>query len=49
MTSVEPAPKTIAVVVPFLNEEDNIPEMYRRLDALFAGMLVRYIQVRRAK
>jgi polyisoprenyl-phosphate glycosyltransferase len=30
--------KTIAVVVPFLNEEDNIPEMYRRLDALFAGM-----------
>lgn len=30
--------KTIAVVIPFLNEEDNIPEMYRRLDALFATM-----------
>lgn len=35
----EPAQqKTIAVVIPFLNEEDNIPEMYRRLDALFATM-----------
>lgn len=30
--------KTIAVVIPFLNEEENIPEMYRRLDALFATM-----------
>lgn len=30
--------KTIAVVIPFLNEEENIPEMYRRLDAVFAGM-----------
>ena len=30
--------KTIAIVVPFLNEEDNIPEMYRRLDALFKTM-----------
>jgi glycosyltransferase involved in cell wall biosynthesis len=30
--------KTIAVVIPFLDEEDNIPEMYRRLDAMFARM-----------
>lgn len=30
--------KTIVVVVPFLDEEANIPEMYRRLDAVFAGM-----------
>lgn len=30
--------KTIAVVIPFLNEEINIPEMYRRLDAVFAEM-----------
>lgn len=30
--------KTIDVVIPFLNEEANIPEMYRRLDAVFAGM-----------
>lgn len=30
--------KTIAVVIPFLNEEANIPEMYRRLDALFATL-----------
>ena len=30
--------KTIAVVVPFLNEEDNIPEMYRRLDELYKTM-----------
>lgn len=30
--------KTIAVVIPFLNEEDNIPEMYKRLDTLFATM-----------
>lgn len=30
--------KTIAVVIPFLDEEDNIPEMYRRLDAVFATM-----------
>jgi dolichol-phosphate mannosyltransferase len=30
--------KTIAVVIPFLDEEANVPEMYRRLDAVFAGM-----------
>ena len=30
--------KSIAVVIPFLNEEDNIPLMYERLDRLFAGM-----------
>ena len=30
--------KTIAVVIPFLNEETNLPEMYRRLDAVFAKM-----------
>lgn len=30
--------KSIAVIVPFLNEEETIPEMYRRLDAVFAGM-----------
>jgi len=30
--------KSIAVVVPFLNEQENIPEMYRRLDALFKSM-----------
>lgn len=30
--------KTIAVVIPFLNEEVNVPEMYRRLDAVFAGI-----------
>lgn len=30
--------KTIAVVIPFLNEEDNVPEMYRRLVAVFDRM-----------
>lgn len=30
--------KTIAVVIPLLDEEANVPEMYRRLDAVFAGM-----------
>jgi dolichol-phosphate mannosyltransferase len=30
--------KTIAVVIPFLDEEANIPEMYRRLDAVFARL-----------
>lgn len=28
--------KVIAVVIPFFNEEENIPEVYRRLDALFS-------------
>ncbi len=26
---------TVAIVVPFLNEEENIPELYRRLSAVF--------------
>jgi dolichol-phosphate mannosyltransferase len=30
--------KTVAVVVPFLNEEETIPEMYRRLNELFAAL-----------
>ncbi len=27
----------ISIVVPFLNEEDNLPELYRRLNAVFEG------------
>jgi glycosyltransferase involved in cell wall biosynthesis len=29
--------KTVAIVVPFLNEEGNLPELYSRLSAVFAG------------
>ena len=29
--------KTVAIVVPFLNEEGNLPELYSRLNAVFAG------------
>jgi polyisoprenyl-phosphate glycosyltransferase len=28
---------TISVVIPFLNEEENLPELYSRLKAVFAG------------
>ena len=27
----------VSVIVPFLNEEDNLPELYRRLNTVFAG------------
>jgi len=27
--------KTVAIVVPFLNEEENLPELYRRVSAVF--------------
>jgi polyisoprenyl-phosphate glycosyltransferase len=29
--------KTVTVVVPFLNEEGNLPELYSRLKTVFAG------------
>lgn len=29
--------KTVAIVVPFLNEEGNLPELYSRVSAVFAG------------
>jgi glycosyltransferase involved in cell wall biosynthesis len=31
------AMKKISVVVPFLNEEENLPELYSRLKAVFDG------------